>query len=53
MKLLGLCHWSRCACRSIREITPHSPASGQGCGISGSDGKTHADHGMVGEIVIE
>jgi hypothetical protein len=23
------------------------------CGISGSDGKTHADHGMVGEIVIE
>jgi uncharacterized cupredoxin-like copper-binding protein len=25
----------------------------QRCGISGSDGKTHADHGMVGEIVIE
>ena len=23
------------------------------CGISGNDGKTHADHGMVGEIVIE
>ena len=23
------------------------------CGIVGSDGKTHADHGMVGEIVIE
>jgi uncharacterized cupredoxin-like copper-binding protein len=23
------------------------------CGITGSDGKTHADHGMVGEIVIE
>jgi hypothetical protein len=23
------------------------------CGILGSDGKTHADHGMVGEIVIE
>lgn len=23
------------------------------CGISGTDGKTHADHGMVGEIVIE
>jgi len=23
------------------------------CGISGGDGKTHADHGMVGEIVIE
>lgn len=23
------------------------------CGISGKDGKTHADHGMVGEIVIE
>jgi uncharacterized cupredoxin-like copper-binding protein len=23
------------------------------CGISGSDGKTHADHGMVGEIVID
>jgi uncharacterized cupredoxin-like copper-binding protein len=23
------------------------------CGISGSDGKSHADHGMVGEIVIE
>jgi uncharacterized cupredoxin-like copper-binding protein len=23
------------------------------CGISGADGKTHADHGMVGEIVIE
>jgi uncharacterized cupredoxin-like copper-binding protein len=23
------------------------------CGISGSDGKTHADHGMVGEITIE
>ena len=23
------------------------------CGIRGSDGKTHADHGMVGEIVIE
>jgi uncharacterized cupredoxin-like copper-binding protein len=23
------------------------------CGIVGSDGKSHADHGMVGEIVIE
>jgi uncharacterized cupredoxin-like copper-binding protein len=23
------------------------------CGISAGDGKTHADHGMVGEIVIE
>lgn len=23
------------------------------CGITGSDGKSHADHGMVGEIVIE
>jgi uncharacterized cupredoxin-like copper-binding protein len=23
------------------------------CGIRGSDGKTHKDHGMVGEIVIE
>jgi len=23
------------------------------CGIRGDDGKTHADHGMVGEIVIE
>jgi uncharacterized cupredoxin-like copper-binding protein len=23
------------------------------CGVSGKDGKTHADHGMVGEIVIE
>jgi uncharacterized cupredoxin-like copper-binding protein len=23
------------------------------CGIRGSDGKTHADHGMTGEIVIE
>ena len=23
------------------------------CGIRGSDGKTHAEHGMVGEIVIE
>jgi uncharacterized cupredoxin-like copper-binding protein len=23
------------------------------CGISSGDGKTHADHGMVGEIVIE
>ena len=23
------------------------------CGIRGSDGKSHADHGMVGEIVIE
>ncbi len=23
------------------------------CGITGSDGKTHADHGMTGEIVIE
>lgn len=23
------------------------------CGIIGKDGKTHADHGMVGEIVIE
>jgi uncharacterized cupredoxin-like copper-binding protein len=23
------------------------------CGIAGSDGKAHADHGMVGEIVIE
>jgi uncharacterized cupredoxin-like copper-binding protein len=23
------------------------------CGIAGSDGKTHADHGMVGEIVID
>jgi len=23
------------------------------CGIRGKDGKTHADHGMVGEIVIE
>ena len=23
------------------------------CGIVGADGKTHADHGMVGEIVIE
>src|SRR5262245_27571039 len=23
------------------------------CGIRGSDGKTHQDHGMVGEIVIE
>ena len=23
------------------------------CGIRGADGKTHADHGMVGEIVIE
>jgi uncharacterized cupredoxin-like copper-binding protein len=23
------------------------------CGIVGADGKTHADHGMVGEILIE
>ena len=23
------------------------------CGIRGADGKTHSDHGMVGEIVIE
>jgi len=23
------------------------------CGIRGDDGKTHADHGMVGEIVID
>lgn len=23
------------------------------CGIVGSDGKSHADHGMVGEIIIE
>ena len=23
------------------------------CGIRGADGKTHAEHGMVGEIVIE
>jgi hypothetical protein len=23
------------------------------CGIVGADGKSHADHGMVGEIVIE
>ena len=23
------------------------------CGIRSSDGKTHADHGMIGEIVIE
>jgi len=23
------------------------------CGIIGSDGKSHADHGMVGEIIIE
>jgi uncharacterized cupredoxin-like copper-binding protein len=23
------------------------------CGIAGADGKTHADHGMVGEIVVE
>jgi uncharacterized cupredoxin-like copper-binding protein len=23
------------------------------CGIAGKDGKTHADHGMVGEIVVE
>jgi uncharacterized cupredoxin-like copper-binding protein len=23
------------------------------CGIKGADGKTHAEHGMVGEIVIE
>ena len=23
------------------------------CGIVDKDGKTHADHGMVGEIVIE
>ena len=23
------------------------------CGIRGKDGKTHAEHGMVGEIVIE
>ena len=23
------------------------------CGITGKDGKSHADHGMVGEIVIE
>jgi uncharacterized cupredoxin-like copper-binding protein len=23
------------------------------CGITGSDGKTHADHGMVGEIIID
>lgn len=23
------------------------------CGITGTDGKSHADHGMVGEIVIE
>jgi uncharacterized cupredoxin-like copper-binding protein len=23
------------------------------CGIVGQDGKSHADHGMVGEIVIE
>jgi uncharacterized cupredoxin-like copper-binding protein len=23
------------------------------CGIVGKDGKTHADHGMVGEIVVE
>lgn len=23
------------------------------CGIRGSDGKTHADHGMTGEIVVE
>jgi hypothetical protein len=23
------------------------------CGIVGADGKSHAEHGMVGEIVIE
>jgi hypothetical protein len=23
------------------------------CGIVGADGKSHSDHGMVGEIVIE
>jgi hypothetical protein len=23
------------------------------CGIVGSDGKSHAEHGMTGEIVIE
>jgi uncharacterized cupredoxin-like copper-binding protein len=23
------------------------------CGVTGSDGKTHAEHGMTGEIVIE
>jgi uncharacterized cupredoxin-like copper-binding protein len=23
------------------------------CGITGKDGKSHADHGMVGEIVVE
>ncbi len=23
------------------------------CGVVGSDGKTHADHGMTGEIVVE
>jgi uncharacterized cupredoxin-like copper-binding protein len=23
------------------------------CGIVGSDGKSHADHGMIGEIIIE
>ena len=23
------------------------------CGIAGPDGRTHAEHGMVGEIVIE
>ena len=23
------------------------------CGIRGADGKTHSDHGMIGEIVIE
>jgi hypothetical protein len=23
------------------------------CGIVSADGKSHADHGMVGEIVIE
>ena len=52
---------------AIREIEVHPGQSAEwwfvpvatgrvtdlSCGISGSDGKTHADHGMVGEIVIE
>jgi len=28
-------------------------ATDRRCGIVGTDGKSHADHGMVGEIVIE
>jgi len=28
-------------------------ASDLRCGIAAADGKTHADHGMIGEIIIE